>query len=153
MKKNPFLKAEQAVIKKVYSNSAVLKFNVKTKLYITATGAFVESVFTCSRNIFIKNPHEIADAIVDGKNYVKGDLTTEIAYQELADVIKPLPDDPIFPGNKDITDYRRANTRNGGIEIDDTLEFDGTEYRIVKTIPKNFYAGVPSRIRLQMRAL
>lgn len=153
MKKNPFLKAEQAVIKKVYSNSAVLKFNVKTKLYITATGAFVESVFTCPRNIFIKNPHEIADAIVDGKNYIKGDLSTEIAYQELVNAVKPLSDDPIMPNNKDITDYRRANTRNGGIEDGDTLEFDGTEYRIVKITPKNFYAGVPSRLKLQMRSL
>ena len=153
MKKNPFLKAEKAVIKKVYGNAAIIKFNIKTKLYITATGAFVESSFTCPRQVFIKNPHEIADAIVDGKNYIKGDLSTEIAYQELVDVIRPLPDDPIMPENKDITDHRRANTRNGGIEEGDTLEFDGTEYRIVKITPKNFYAGVPSRLKLQMRSL
>lgn len=153
MKKNPFLKAEQAVIKKVYGNTAEIKFNIKVKLYITATGAFVESLFPCSRQVFIKNPHEIADAIVDGKNYIKGDLTTEIAYQELADVIKPISTDPIMPDNSNITDYRRANTRNGGLEIDDTLVFDSTEYRIVKTTPKNFYAGVPSRIKVQMRSL
>lgn len=153
MKKNPFLKAEQAVIKKVYGNTATIKFNIKVKLYITATGAFVESLFTCPRQIFIKNPHEIVDAIVDGKNYIKGDLTTEIAYQELINAIQPMPDDPIMPENKDITDHRRANTRNGGIEEGDTLEFDGTEYRIVKITPKNFYAGVPSRLKLQMRSL
>lgn len=153
MKKNPFLKAEQAVIKKVYGNTAEIKFNIKVKLYITTTGAFVESLFPCSRQVFIKNPHEIADAILDGKNYIKGDLTTEIAYQELVDAIKPMPDDPIMPESKDITDHRRVNTRNGGIEEGDTLVFDGTEYRIIKTTPKNFYAGVPSRIKLQMRAL
>lgn len=153
MKKNPFLKAEQAVIKKVYGNTATIKFNIKVKLYITATGAFVESLFTCPRQIFIKNPHEIVDAIVDGKNYIKGDLTTEIAYQELINAIQPMPDDPIMPENKDITDHRRANTRNGGIEEGDTIEFDGTEYRIVKITPKNFYAGVPSRLKLQMRSL
>ena len=141
------------MIKKVYGNTATIKFNIKVKLYITATGAFVESLFTCPRQIFIKNPHEIVDAIVDGKNYIKGDLTTEIAYQELINAIQPMPDDPIMPENKDITDHRRANTRNGGIEEGDTLEFDGTEYRIVKITPKNFYAGVPSRLKLQMRSL
>ena len=153
MKKNPFLKAEKAVIKKVYGNTAVIKFNVKKKTYSTETGAFTETLYSFYRQVFIKNPHEIADAIVDGKNYIKGDLTTEIAYQELTDVIKPISADPIMPDSSNITDYRRANTRNGGLEIDDTLEFDGTEYRIVKTTPKNFYAGVPSRIKVQMRAL
>lgn len=153
MKKNPFLKAEKTVIKKVYGNTAVIKFNVKKKTYSIETGAFTETLYSFYRQVFIKNPHEIADAIVDGKNFIKGDLTTEIAYQELVDAIKPMPDDPILPESKDITDHRRVNTRNGGIEEGDTLEFDGTEYRIVKITPKNFYAGVPSRLKLQMRSL
>lgn len=153
MKNNPFLKAEKAVIKKVYGNPAVIKFNVKIKTYSAETGAFAEDIYTFLRKVYIKNPHEIADAIVDGKNYIKGDLQTEIAYQELIDVIKPANNDPQMPKMQTIEDFRRANTRSGGIEDGDTLEFDGTEYRIIKVTPKNFYGGVPSRLKLHMRAI
>lgn len=153
MKKNPFLKAEKTVIKKVYTNPAVVRFNVKLKTYDPGTGAFSENTYIFLRDVFIKNPHEIADAIVDGKNYIKGDLNTDIAYQEMIDAIKPIDSDPVIEPNTDITNYREANSRNGGLEESDTIEFNGTEYRIVKITPKNFFAGVPSRLKIQMRAL
>jgi hypothetical protein len=141
MKKNPFLKAEKAVIRKVYGNAAVLNFNAKSKIYNAETGSFSETKTVTSKTVYITNPHEIADAVVDKLNYLKGDLNMEIAYQEVADAVSGVSG-------------RTANTRNGGIDgLSDTLTFDGTIYRIVKITPKNFYAGAPSRLKLQLRAV
>lgn len=141
MKKNPFLKAEKAIIRRVYRNSATLNFNVKSKSYDAATGEFYETETVTAKTVYIKNPREIADAVVDKLNYLKGDLNVEIAYQEVADAVSGVSG-------------RTANTRNGGIDgLSDTLTFDGTIYRIVKITPKNFYAGAPSRLKLQLRAV
>ena len=53
-----------------------------------------------------------------------------------------------------ISDFRNAGHRNCGIdETKDTLVFDGTTYRIVKVTPKNFYAGTPTKLKLQLRAV
>ena len=157
MRKNPFLKAEKAIILKVYNNAATLNLNVVRKTYNTDTGKFSETTAVYPRTIHIGNPHEIADIIVDKIQYVKGDLNVDVAFKEIADSIEPMDGDPVVViegENKTISDFRSANNRNGGIdETKDTLVFDGTTYRIVKIIPKNIYAGTPSRLKLQLRAV
>lgn len=157
MKKNPFLKAEKAVIAKVYGNTATLNINVTRRTYDSATGAFSETTAVYPRTIHIGNPHEIADVIVDGKQYVKGDLNADAAFLEIADALIPMTGDPtaVIDGEtKTIADFRSANRRTGGIdETKDTIVFDGTTYRIVRVTPKNIYAGTPSRLKLQLRAV
>lgn len=157
MRKNPFLRAEKTVIKKVYNNAATLKFNVVQKSYDNETGKFTETAAIYSRTIHISNPREIADVIVDKIQYVKGDLNADVAFKEIADVLVPMDGDPVIViegQNKTISDFRSANNRTAGIEeTKDTLVFDGTTYRIVKITPKNIYAGTPSKLKLQLRAV
>ena len=157
MRKNPFLRAEKAVIKKVYNNSATLKVTVFRKDYDNLTGALTETVYVFPRTIHISNPHEIADAIVDKIQYVKGDLNVAVAFKEITDVMVPMDGDPeivIGGANKSISDFRNTDNRTAGLdETKDTIVFDGTTYRIVKITPKNIYAGMPSRLKLQLRAV
>lgn len=157
MRRNPFAKADRLVIKRVYKNAATLKFNVELKTYDSASGAFSQDTYVFQRTVYIRNPHEIADALVDNRLYFKGDLNTEIAYDDVCRSIKPLDTDPtvVVDGKtKYITDFRAPNGRNGGIdETDDTLVFDDTEYRFVKIVPKQFYVGTPSRMKVILRAI
>ena len=157
MRKNPFLKCDRLIIKKVYGNKATLKMRVSVKTYDQSSGSYSQADYIFQRTVYIRNPHEIVDALVDNKLYFKGDLNTEIAWQEVADCIEIFPGDPVIIDirtPKHITDFRTPNSRNGGIdETTDTLVFDGTEYRIVKVSPKQFYAGLPSRLKLLLRAV
>lgn len=157
MKRNPFLKADKAVIKKVYGNPAVLKMCENRRSYDSHTGEFTEDDAVFLRNIFIGNMHEIADAVVDGKQYVKGDLHTEVAFQEIADSLVPMTGDPVIVIDKEqktIADLRKADHRTAGIkETKDSLVFDGTEYRIIRITPMIVYAGVPSKLKIQLRSV
>ncbi len=149
MKRNPFLKAEKAIIKKVYGNAAILNINVCIKTYDSMSGALSENKLVFHRKIYIRNPHNIADAVVDKVNYLKGDLSTDVAFREIKDAIIPMVDDP-----GDITNYRKADSRTGGIdESCDTLSFNGITYRIIKLTPKGFYAGSPTKMNIQLRAV
>ena len=157
MRKNPFLRAEKTVIKKVYNNAATLKFNVVFKSYDKDTGKFTDTTKVYPRVIHISNPHEIADIIVDKIQYVKGDLNADVAFKEISDVLVQMDGDPVVViegENKTISDFRSASSRNAGIdETKDTLVFDGTTYRIVKITPKNIYAGTPTKLKLLLRAV
>ena len=157
MRRNPFAKADRLVIKRVYKNAATLNFNVELKAYDTSSGTFTQDTYTFPRTVYIRNPHEISDALVDNKLYFKGDLNTEIAYDDVCRSIKPLATDPAIgtgTDTQDITDFRTPNGRNGGIdETTDTLVFDDTEYRFVKIVPKQFYVGTPSRMKVILRAI
>ena len=86
---------------------------------------------------------------MDKVNYLKGDLPTDVAFREIKDAIIPMVDDP-----GDITNYRKADSRTGGIdESCDTLSFNGITYRIIKLTPKGFYAGSPTKMNIQLRAV
>ena len=64
------------------------------------------------------------------------------------------PEIVIGGANKSISDFRNTDNRTAGLdETKDTIVFDGTTYRIVKITPKNIYAGMPSRLKLQLRAV
>ena len=140
MKRNPFLKAEKAVIKKVYGNRATLRLTSIEKVYDEKNGRITEIPRQSEYTIFISNPHEINEAVVDGKYYLKGDLHVTVAYLELIEKTSAFgrDDDVITGGIVPETDY---------------LVFNKREYRIIKASPKNFFADTPSKIKLQLRAV
>ena len=154
MRKNPFLRAEKTVIKKVYNNEATLNINVTVRSYDNATGTFTESTEVYPRTIHIANPHEIADGIVDKIQYLKGDLNVDVAYLEITQVMIPVLGERTVMIDGVAKTLAESRTRNGGIdETKDTITFDGTTYRIVKITPKSFYAGTPSKLKIQLRAV
>lgn len=140
MKRNPFLKVEKLINRKVYSNSAILKLTDKKKVYDERTGEIIEVPRHEKYVVYISNPHEINEAIVDGKYFLKGDVHISIAYLEVAEATLAFG--------------REDDAVTGGIKPEyDSLLFNNREYRIVKASPKNFYAGTPSKIKIQLREM
>lgn len=140
MKRNPFLKVEQIINKKVYGNVATLVLSDVTKKYNEQTGEMTEETREEQFQVYISNPHEISDVIVDGKYYIKGDLTLKIAYLELRGATSSFD--------------REDDVITGGIRAQtDRLVFKKREYRIVKAQAETFFAGVPAKIKLQLRAV
>lgn len=140
MKRNPFLKVEKLINRKVYSNAAILKLTDKKKVYDEQSGEIIEIPRHGQYAVYISNPHEISEAVVDGKYYLKGDLLISIAYLEVAEATSAFG--------------REDDAVTGGIRSEyDSLLFNNREYRIVKASPKNFYAGTPSKIKIQLRAV
>nr|DAH25015.1 MAG TPA: hypothetical protein [Caudoviricetes sp.] len=155
MRRNPFLKADRIVISKLYGNTAVLTYRVRVRSYDAAAGEFAETEFPFVRTVHISEPSEVSEGIVDGKNYLKGDLTAEIAYLELKQSLDAQPGDPaVTVGGepKTLAELRPMTVMKSGIDTRlDTLEYGGTVYRFVKVKPKHVYANTASIFRLQLR--
>lgn len=155
MKRNPFLKADHIVISRLYNNTAVLTYRIRRKQYVESTGDFIEQEFCFVRDVHISSPKEVSEAVVDGKNYLKGDLTAEIAWLELKNSLDALPGDPavdVGVESKTLSDLRPMTAVKSGIDLrSDTLEYGGTVYRFVKVLPKNVYANTASVFRIQLR--
>ena len=140
MKRNPFLKVEKLINRKVYGNVATLVLADNKKVYDPDTGKINETIRQGNYTVYVSNPHEVNEAIVDGKYYLKGDLHVSVAYLEITEVTSAFG--------------REDDAVTGGINPEyDSLLFNNREYRIVKASPKNFYAGTPSKIKLQLRAV
>ncbi len=139
MKNNPFQKTKQRIIRNVYGNVAVLSIRTRIKEYNSSTGELSESVATVIANVFISNPRQISDAVVDGKNYMKGDLHVNAAYLEIAKATAPAG--------------RTVRAKDAGIDMSsDTLTFGDTEYNFIKITALDFFGGKPSELKLQLRA-
>jgi hypothetical protein len=146
LKKNPLQKAQQKIIRKVYGNKAVLKIVERTKVYDEETGAMSDSELIFSRDVYIKNPRQVADAIVDGKNYLKGDMHVDVAFKEIADALNRAES-----GDPGVL-AREVNIKNGGIDIKhDYLEFGEVSYAFVKITALEFFGGEPASLKLQLR--
>lgn len=137
MKKNPFLKADDKVIK-MYGNTATVIFVQSTRQYDEATGAISTQESRTESAVSISTPSVISEAVADGKNYMVGDLSFDISRLELERV---LPDG------------RTASVETGVLDLKkDRFVVSGKRYRIVKIHPKNMWADTPSVYRVQLRA-
>lgn len=137
MKKNPFLKADDKVIK-MYGNTATVIFVQETRQYDEATGAISTQESRTESAVSISTPSVISEAVADGKNYMVGDLSFDISRLELERV---LPDG------------RTASVETGVLDLKkDRFVVAGRRYRIVKMHPKNMWADTPSMYRVQLRA-
>lgn len=137
MKKNPFLKADDKVIK-MYGNTATVVFVGKTRVYNESTGAVSTQEIRTESRVAISTPSVISEAVADGKNYMVGDLSFDISRLELERV---LPEG------------RTASVETGVLDLrSDRFVVAGRQYRIVKMHPKNMWANTPSMYRIQLRA-
>ena len=137
MKKNPFLKADDKVIK-MYGNTATVIFVQETRQYDESTGAMSTQESRTESAVSISTPSVISEAVADGKNYMVGDLSFDISRLELERV---LPDG------------RTVSVETGVIDLKkDRFVVAGRRYRIVKMHPKNMWADTPSMYRVQLRA-
>lgn len=147
MKRNPFLKAEEKVLRKVYGNTATLTYLVRSRTYNSDTGELTETDKTFVRVIHISSPSEFADALVDGENIKKGDLRCEVARKTLIDALRPATGDPAVLSN-----LRSASAMTAGIDIStDRLTYCGRDYSIRKIVPLGVYANEPSKYKLHLR--
>lgn len=155
MRRNPFLKADRIIISRLYNNTAVLTYRVRVRSYDAESGELAETEFPFVRTVHISEPSEVSEGIVDGKNYLKGDLTAEIAYLELRQSLDALPGDPAVTVDgeaKTLAELRPMTVVKSGIDLRlDTLEYGGTVYRFVKVKPKHVYANTASIFRMQLR--
>ena len=141
MKKNPFLKVEELILKKVYGNQALLRLDIQTREYIPESGDIVTEHALREFPVYISSPAEIALAAVDGKNYLRGDMNCSVSLYALQEIIAQVPE-------------RSVETPSFGLDVkSDLLLFNNATYRITKVLPKKFYAGTPSVIRIYLRAL
>ncbi len=141
MKSNPFLKAEKAVLQKVYGNVCVLNLRIEKRSYDKESGKFSSEFVSLERDVYISSPHEISLAAVDGKTYLRGDMSCNIAFLSLQEIFADI-------------ESRDIDTPTFGLDIkNDRLIFKNTAYRITKVVPQKFYAATPSIIRLYLRAM
>lgn len=137
MKKNPFLKADDKVIK-MYGNTATVIFVQTVREYDESTGAMEMRESRTESPVSISTPSVISEAVADGKNYMVGDLSFDISRLELERV---LPEG------------RTASVETGVLDLrSDRFVVAGRQYRIVKMHPKNMWADTPSMYRIQLRA-
>ncbi len=147
MKNNPFLKADRIVIDRLYSDTATFHYRIPTRSFDTGSGEYYNSFQECARTINIQEPSEIVDAVVDGKNYMKGDLTANVAMLDLQDALKPVTGDPV-----DLNKERTAEGVKSGLDPRyDFVEYGGNTYRIVRISPKHVFANVASLFKVQLR--
>lgn len=145
MKKNPFLKAEEKVIRQLYGNSATLTYRNCTKSYNSSTGEMSESIATFTRTIYISSPSEFADIFVDGENIQKGDITCEVARETLTKAMQADSGDVGTLGRTD-------SLMRAGLDPDsDRITIGGRDYRIVKIQAKNIYTNEPAIYKLHLR--
>lgn len=148
MKKNPFLKLEENVIRKLYGNTATLTYNVSSRVYNSSSGVITTSGATFSRTVNISDPTEFADALVDGENIKRGDLRCDVARKTLVDALRPLEGD----SGGTLSSYRSATVTAAGIDTTtDRITFGGKEYSIRKITGREVYANEPAVYRLQLR--
>ena len=164
MRTNPLLKVEYLVNRRVYTNPAVVCFNVTVREM--ADGAVVRGTKTFRRDIFIKNPHSVSEKLLDSQgtfsketpNYMKGDLIAEIAAKEIMDAVAmSLESDPVVSvggSAKMLAELRPVDAVTCGIMQNvDSLVWNGQEWRFVGIEPKDFFAGVPASLKCQLRRM
>lgn len=147
MKRNPFVKADEKINRRLYGNTATLTYRVRTTSYNSETGELADTDAVFTRTIHIGKISEFADALVDGENIKKGDLRCEVARKTLIDALAPQQGDVGVLKN-----LRSASMMSAGIDIStDQLSFCGRDYSIRKIVPNNVYANEPSIYKLQLR--
>lgn len=137
MRKNPFTKMEEKVIRKLYGNTATLRIMKTNRTYDESTGALTENPQGFDREIYISNPKKFADFFVDGENIMRGDITVDVARETLVNAVGDLREDSLMHGKID--------------PETDWLIWGGRVYVIRGVEPKNVYANVPGVYQLHLR--
>lgn len=141
MKRNPLLKAEEKIITKVYGNTATMVYDIRTRTYDKDTGAISETETMVRKEFHFADPHVVSETSADGKKYMIGDIIFTSPYMEFQRNLNSLP-----------ADYATARKSPFGIDIaSDTIEVFDRSYRIIKITPQEVYAGVPAKIKIQIR--
>lgn len=114
-----------------------------------------DGIVRIQRVVMIKSPTSISTRLIDGKNYIAGDMVTELAYLKYIAARKLLHPDllSIVQNNVAVSlDDVRPITENYGIDYGiDTLLFGNEEWYIVKVDPVGMMDndnGVPSPAKL-----
>ncbi len=151
MKRNPFLKIPYKINRKLYSNTAVLNYNVSH--YDWETGEMTTSVFT--RTIYVDNPKKVSSFLIDGEDIKADDTILKCAYLDILNSKSSQSNDPVITENgviKTLSDLRPMNLKNGGIDRQsDTLEFCGIIYQFKNIEAKDFYSNIPTEYSFQLR--
>lgn len=137
MRKNPFLKMDEKIIRKIYGNKATLLIIKINRVYDESTGEIAEKVNSFDREIYISNPKLFADYFIDGQNVMRGDVTVEIARQTLLEAVGDLRPDSLMNGKLD--------------PEHDWIVFGNKAYTIRKIEPKNIYANTPGVYQVHLR--
>lgn len=158
MNRNPFLKVEQKINRAVYNNPATLHIVVRRKSYDAYSGDLRNDDHEFLRTIYLGDPKTLSDFILSTHEYKTGDLLVDTAYKDFLDAIaETRENDPVVTvdGEAKTLAELRADTGgsfSGGIDATtDWLEFAGKKWRFVKLVPRTYWAGTPSAVRLHMR--
>lgn len=150
MKKNPFLKLEDKLIKVLYNNEAVIHFVLKKRIYNSETGEFTEGETVYKSKIYIDTPAKFSYLLVDGKNVMENDLRCHVSRAGLESAIKTCSES----GNDMLFQKRQKMDGSGYIDTSvDMLEFCGIKYRIRQVSPKDVYAKTASKYVLHLRGI
>ena len=118
------------------------------------------SIVQITRTVQVKGLREIAKNLIDGKNYIAGDFSTEIAYTKYLAARAPLASDPVIPGDgKSLTlsDVRPLAENYGIRPVEDTLSIGGTVWNICNVLAIGLMNDevtgnpVPAKLRLILR--
>lgn len=137
MRKNPFTKMEEKVIRKLYGNTATLRIIKIERYYDESSGELEDKLESFDREIHISNPKKFADVFIDGENILKGDITVDVARATLFNAIGDLREDSLMHG--------KLSPEH------DWLIWQGRVYTIRGVEPKNVYANVPGIYQLHLR--
>lgn len=137
MKGNPFLKADDKTLR-INGNTATIVFVDISSSYDESTGEITMDSMENSVNLPISAPSPINEHIVDGKNYISGDMKFEVSRIALENAL---------PAS------RTADMINCGIiKGKDRFKLGTLFYSIVKIEPLNIYNNIPSRYRFHIRS-
>lgn len=137
MKGNPFLKADDKTLR-INGNSAVFVFLDEKSSYNEETGEITFDSTENSVNIPISAPSAINEHVVDGKNFIAGDIRFEISRFALE---KALP-------SSRTPDMLKC----GVITEKDKVKMGTVTYSIVRIEPQNIYNNIPSRYKFHLRS-
>lgn len=135
--KNPFLKADDKTLR-INGNFAKIIFTDETRSYDESTGDITSDVIENDVEIPVSDPTAFNEHVVDGKNFISGDIKLEISRLALEGAI---------PSS------RNADMNACGINKEkDKIQIGIVTYRIVRIEGVNVWGNTPSRYKFHLRS-
>ena len=137
MKGNPFLKADDKTLR-INGNTANLVFVDMTSGFDENTGEITIDAMENVVSVPVSAPSAVNEHVVDGKNFITGDVRFEISRLALE---KALPSS------------RTPDMMNCGVSKEkDRVKIGAVTYSIVRIEPQNIYNNIPSRYKFHLRS-
>lgn len=137
MKGNPFLKADDKTLR-INGNTANLIFTDVSRSFDENTGEITIDATENVVSVPISAPHAVNEHVVDGKNFISGDIRFEISRLALE---KALPSG------------RNPDMMSCGVSKEkDKVKMGTVTYSIVRIEPVNIYNNIPSRYKFHLRS-